>query len=465
MRGNLLIRIAALEDQVSSLIKGNDSLLAEIIDLKNRLNRNSKNSSVPPSTEGLKKPPANRNCSLRQPSNKKSGGQVGHKGNTLHAANTPDHVVRHQLSSCPKCSANLSNTISQSLEKRQVFDIPQPQMEVTEHQVECKFCPACQALVKGVFPESVKAPVQYGDNLASWSVYLSTQNFIPEDRLKQIFLDIFSVNIATGTLTSFNRRIYDNLESFEAHTKNLLLEVAVKHLDETGYRMGGRTAWLHSLSTQLLTHYHVSAKRKSLINGLRGIVVHDHWKPYFQLSDVEHALCNAHHLRELNARIEDGEKWAKKMKKLLLLMLKIRNKHGQNFIPESLTNRLLSLYEIIIDEGIAYHQYKKRPKLTKSGKASKAKENGHNLLLRLKYYAREVLRFLYEPNVPFTNNTAEQDLRMMKSKQKITGGFKTDQGAIIFARNRGFISTARKQGWNILEAIQLALSGSAPMPS
>jgi len=460
----LLAQIQPLKKQVSALQSENSALRAEIAELKMRLNKNSRNSSKPPSSDGLGKPPAKRDYSLRRAGQRKSGGQPGHKGHTLNQVSTPNHVVMHELSSCPNCSGDLSDVDALSVERRQVFDIPIPHLEVTEHQIEIKNCPCCRGRVKASFPEAVSAPVQYGDNVRAWAVYLSTQHFVPEDRLKQLFEDLYGLKLATATLTSFNTKLADNLNDFESRTRTLIAQASVKHLDETGYRMGGKTCWLHTASTNLLTYYHVSPKRKSLLHDLTGTVVHDHWKAYFQLDGVCHALCNAHHIRELNARIDDKERWAMQMKRLLLLMLKIRKHYGKEPIPPEKLDRLILLYSTIIDRGIEYHEA--QPKLVKAnGKATRAKRAGHNLLLRLKEYCGAVLRFLTDPNVPFTNNLAEQDIRMMKGKQKVTGGFKTHAGAEQFAKLRGFISTARKQQWNILESISSAIKGNAPLPN
>ena len=461
---DLLAQIQVLQKQVAALQLENAALRAENAELQLCLNRNSRNSSKPPSSDGLSKPPEKKDCSLRKTGQCKSGGQPGHKGHTLKQVSAPDHVVKHGLFSCPDCSGDLSGVDTLSVERRQVFDIPKPQLEVTDHQVEVKNCPCCHGRVKASFPEAISAPVQYGDNVRSWAVYLSTQHFVPEDRLKQLFEDLYGLKLATATLTSFNAKLADKLDDFESRTRILIAQSVVKHLDETGYRMGGKTCWLHTASTNRLTYYHVSPKRKALLHDLSGIVVNDHWKPYFQLDGVNHALCNAHHLRELNARIDDKERWATQMKRLLLLMLKIRKHYGQKPIPPDKLDRLILLYSTIIDRGIEYH--KAQPKLVKAnGKATWAKRAGHNLLLRLKEYCGAVLRFLTDPNVPFTNNLAQQDIRMMKGKQKVTGGFKTHAGAEQFATLRGFISTARKQQWNILESISSAMKGNPPLPN
>lgn len=461
---DLLAQIRPLKKQVAALQSENTALRAENLELKERLNRNSRNSSKPPSSDGLSKLPAQRDSSLRKTGQRKSGGQTGHKGHTLKQVSIPNHVVKHGLFSCPDCASDLSGINAFSVERRQVFDIPMPQLEVTEHQIEVKNCPCCHGRVKASFPEAINAPVQYGDNVRAWAVYLSTQHFVPEDRLKQLFEDLYGLKLATATLTSFNTKMADNLNDFESKTLALVAQAVVKHMDETGYRMGGKTCWLHTASTNLLTYYHVSPRRKSLLHDLSGVVVHDHWKPYFQLDGVCHALCNAHHLRELNARIDNNERWATKLKRLLLLMLKIRKHYGEQQIPPDKLERLTLLYSTIVDRGIEYHEA--QPKLVKAnGKNTRAKRPGHNLLIRLKEYSGAVLRFLTNPNVPFTNNLAEQDIRMMKVKQKITGGFKTHAGAEQFAKIRGFISTARKQQWNILESISSAIKGNAPLPS
>ena len=443
----LLSQIQSLQKQVGELQSENTALRTENSELKRRLNKTSRNSSKPPSSDGLGKPPVKQDRSLRKKGQHKSGGQPGHKGHTLKQVAAPDHVVRHGLSLCPDCSGDLSGVGVLSVERRQVFDIPMPQLEVTEHRAEVKNCPCCHGQVKASFPETVSAPVQYGDNIRAWAVYLSTQHFIPEDRLKQLFEDLYGLKLATATLTSFNGKLADKLDDFETRTRSLIAQAVVKHLDETGYRMGGKTCWLHTASTNLLTYYHVSPKRKSLLHDLSGIIVHDHWKPYFQLNGVGHALCNAHHLRELNARIDDKERWAMQMKRLLLLMLRIRKHYEQEPIPPDKLDRLIGIYTTIIDRGIEYHEA--QPRLVKlNAKKTWAKRPGHNLLLRLKQHCGAVLRFLTDPSVPFTNNLAEQDIRMMKCKQKVAGGFKTHAGAEQFAKLRGFISTARKQDWN-----------------
>jgi transposase len=271
---------------------------------------------------------------------------------------------------------------------------------------------------------------------------LSNQHFIPEDRLQDLFKDLFSVSISTGSIATFNARLAKAVTPHQELILEALKKSAVKHLDETGFRVGGKTQWLHVISTATQTHYRVSEKRKDLtpLEGTSGIVVHDHWKPYFKLPDVQHSLCNAHHLRELKAIMEiEKERWAFQMDRLLRYLNRSRD-----FCFE----RASKLYDQIVKKGILFHE-----SLPPFEVGKRKRRVGHNLLIRLSDFKEDVLRFLTTPDVPFTNNQAEQDVRMMKVKQKISGGFRTTDGANNFAIIRGFISTKRKQNLNILNAI------------
>lgn len=457
----LMHKIAILEACVEKQTMHIGALLARIDELEKRLNKNSRNSSKPPSSDGLAKPPPK---SLRQKGKNKSGGQPGHVGETLKQTAHPDKIDRHQLMECPACKASLVAVTPIAILKRQVFDIPLPQVIVTEHQAEIKICPSCHHRATAPFPHGVNAPAQYGDVIQSWSVYFQQQQLIPEDRAQEILSDLIDVKLATATLNRFSESMHDALADFDSIVLSKIQTDPVKHLDETGFRITGKTQWLHVASTAQLTHYHVSPNRKSLLDGLTGTVVHDHWKPYYQLPDVLHALCNQHHLRELQTLIEhDKEAWARKMQRFLRFALHYRHAYANQLIPYNKLNRLTDLYDRITHEGIAFHEHLP-PLPLKPKRGRMPHRTGHNLLLRLKNNRADVLRFLFDPTVPFTNNQAERDLRMMKCKQKISGGFRTEKGAKIFARIRGFISTARKQGWNIFESIQQVIRGSPPIP-
>lgn len=450
----LLAKIAELEKVVQQQA-------ARIADLEKRLNKNSSNSSKPPSSDGLNKPP--RTTSLRENGKRNSGGQKGHKGETLKQIEAPDIIKKHVLTTCPDCRHSLLSSPLLGMVKRQVFDIPPPKIEVTEHQAEVKYCECCNKTIRAAFPEGVLAAVQYGEVIRSWSVYYQYQHFIPEDRLQQLFSDLYGIKLATATLTGYNRIAFDTLASFEESVLSAVKIAAVKNLDETGFRVAGKTQWLHVASTKTATYYHVSPKRKSLLDGLSGTVIHDHWKSYYNLEGVEHALCNQHHLRELKAITEhEKEPWAQAMSRLLRVALRCRHFHEHRAIPVVRIKRLTNSYNKIIREGLAYHQT--LPPLPCKGKQGRQpRRTGHNLLLRLFHYKQDVLRFLHDPAIPFTNNDAERDLRMMKCKQKISGGFRTDHGAEQFARIRGFISTVRKQGLSIISSIQSIFSDTIPV--
>jgi len=450
----LLQRIEALEKLVREQA-------LEIASLKKRLGLNSTNSSKPPGSDGLNKPPRINTKSLREQGKLPSGGQKGHAGKTLKQVAHPDKINRYHLSACPYCNAYLKNHPIEGIVKRQVFDIPEPKIEVIEHQTEIKYCCCCDRKVQADFPLGVNAPVQYGSRIQSYSIYFQQQQLIPEDRVQQLLFDVFGVSITTATIVSFSQKLFKGLGPFMALVLNHIESMPRKHLDETGFRIGGKTQWLHVASNEALTYYHISPRRKSLLHGLKGIVCHDHWKAYYQLKGVKHALCNAHHLRELNALIEyDGEAWARKMKRFLYFSLKCKQ-HHEGHIPKEKQKRLFALYDRIVAEGRRYHAclpcYGLKP-----ARGCTKQRVGYNLLLRLKNYRADVLRFITVADIPFSNNQAEQDIRMMKVKQKISGSFRTIEGAEMFVAIRSFISTMRKQGRNIFTSLTQAISGNVP---
>jgi transposase len=438
------------------------ALKARVAELERRLGLNSSNSGKPPSSDGLKKPPRVR--SQREPSNKPSGGQKGHKGETLRQVAEPDSVVDHFPSSCTACGAAVTPAMSSGHSARQMFDLPEPRpLVVTEHRAHNCVCAGCGAHTHASFPDGVNAPVQYGPRIASLVIYLLHYQLLPEDRLAELMADLFGIRLVAATIARMSRTCAARLQNFVATVCDLIAGAAVKHMDETGFRIGGKTQWLHVACTAWLTFYRVCARRGSLLANVVGIVVHDHWKPYYTMPIVLHALCNAHHLRELRALIDiEKEDWARKMHRLLR-----RACHAVNLARERgdvLKPRLIACferrYDAIVAEGLAFHEAQSplRPATDTQGRnrrGRKPRRTGHNLLLRLASRKHDVLRFLNDPDVPFTNNQAERDGRMMKVKQKISGGFRSLEGAMDFAIVRSFISTAKKQGWNVI----LALAG------
>jgi transposase len=438
----------------------NAALKARISELERRLGLNSSNSGKPPSSDGLKKPA--RVSSLRERSGKKPGGQKGHKGETLRQVADPNEVVNHYPPACSLCGVGLDPETSVGHSARQVFDLPQPQpIVVTEHRAHDCQCPACGAKTRAPFPDGVNAPVQYGARITAFVIYLLHFQLLPENRLATLMADLFGVKVAAATIARMSRTCAERLQVFVETVRNLVAGAPVKHMDETGFRIGGKTQWLHVASTALLTFYRVCAKRGSLLANVVGVVVHDHWKPYYTIEGVLHALCNAHHLRELKALVEiEKEEWARKMQRLLRRACHVTNRARERDVP--LRPRLIECferrYDAILAEGLAFHETQMPLARAAINGARKRRgraprRTGHNLLLRLAKRKEDTLRFLRDPTVPFTNNQAERDGRMMKLRQKISGGFRSLQGAMDFALIRSFFSTARKQGWNIIDAL------------
>src|SRR5499433_633768 len=433
-----------------------------IDELERRLRLNSSNSSKPPASDGLKKPPRTpRVKSLREPSGRKPGGQKGHRGETLRPVENPDVIVNHYPETCTQCKASVPAKASTAYRSRQVVDIPEPKVLVTEHRAHGRACPNCDTVTWASFPEDVKAPVQYSARICAFVIYLLNYQLLPEDRLAQLMSDLFGLKMVPATIARMSAACAQRFQCFADTVRQHVAAARVKHLDETGFRIGGRTQWLHIFSTLLLTFYRISSKRGSLLSGVTGIVVHDHWKPYYLMTGVLHALCNAHHLRELKALVEiEKEEWARKMQRLLRRACHAVNLARERGVP--LNPTLIELfrrrYDGILEEGIAFHEG--QPALVRATAEGQRKRRGrqrrrtgHNLLLRLSARKEDVLRFLSDPDVPFTNNQAEQDGRMMKVKQKISGGFRSEDGANTFVVNRTVISTAKKQDWNILKAL------------
>jgi len=432
-------------------------------ELEAQLARNSSNSGKPPSSDGLSKPNPK---SLRTPSGRKPGGQPGHPGQTLQRVKNPDHIEIHQLEVCPQCHGRgLGREQVLDYESRQVFDLPPRSLEVTEHRAQIKCCPHCGLEVKAEFPAGVSAPVQYGPRFQSLMVYLNQQQLLPYDRLAQLCEDLFGQPLSAGTLVTANERAYAQLEPFAQALVNQVPQAEVVHLDESGLRVQGKLHWLHVASTDKLTFYGVHPKRGAeamdalrIVGACRQWVVHDHWKPYFSYPQCLHALCNEHLLRELKFLWEEEhETWAQQLSDLLLEFHRARQKQGE--FNERQFKRALQRYRAVLRRGRYRH-----PRLA-PGQGRCAQSKAANLLDRLEDFDLCILAFLWDERVPFTNNQGEQDIRMVKVRQKISGCFRTFKGAQMFCRIRSYLSTCRKQGHNLWEVIQRAVAGSPFMPS
>lgn len=438
---------------------------AERIDeLEAQLAKNSRNSSKPPGSDGLKKPPQTK--SSRKPSGKKTGGQPGHKGASLVQVKTPDVVITHSVSSCGECGRSLASTVVDGIEKRQVFDLPPLNLIVTEHRAEQKTC-VCGCVTTGIFPAEATAPVQYGPWVQALVVYLSTYQFIPYGRLKEFFSELFGVKISPATMKRIMAVASAKTAPIVEKIKNSIISSTLAHFDETGMRVDKTLHWLHSHSTTLLTYFAVSCFRGAkamleigVLPKFRGKAIHDAWAPYYNFEDCIHFLCNAHHLRELIFVFEQHkEKWAGRMHDLLLEIHKTvfeTKKNGKPTLSKYLLDKFNTEYQAIIIAGKKLHSHRGAPEQT--GRRGRKKQNkGKNLLDRLDTNRDQVLGFMNDFKIPFTNNLAEGDIRMQKLKQKISGCFRTRVGANIFANLRSYISTARKQGHPTLAAIHAAM--------
>jgi transposase len=466
----LMCDIAQLRGEVARLQRANEgwraenealrventALRAEVAELRRRLDLDSSNSSKPPSSDGLKKKPRLPG-SLRGRSGKASGGQAGHKGDTLKQVERPDRIERHTVEACGRCCAGLGAWMQTGMEKRQVFDLPERLIEVTEHQASVYRCAACGFETRAAFPAGVAAAAQYGERVRAAAIYLNVQQLIPEDRVAQTMNDVFGAPyLCAASLTAWVEDKATALAGVVAHIRALAAQAPVRRLDETGFRIAGKGQWLHTVSTESLTCYRVTEQRGAVPQGLMGgVVVHDHFKPYYGLTGVAHAFCNAHHLRELEALIElDNEPWAKDMSDLLVEAnetVKKARDAGETALSPAAVEGFVARYWEAVRAGLAFHR--SLPPFAKRARGRTKRRPGHNLLERLKTYKDDVLRFLYDFTVPFTNNLAEQALRMMKVKMKISGAFRTFKGAADFAALRSVVATARKQGCNILQTL------------
>jgi transposase len=350
-----------------------------------------------------------------------------------------------------------------------VFDLPERPLVVTQHQASIYLCAHCRGETKAAFPEGVVSPTQYGERIKAAAIYLNIQQLIPEDRTAQALSDLFGAPlICPASIVAWVRKKGEDLRQVHARIGERVAEVKVRHLDETGFRIAGKLQWLHTTSSLAFTFYRAGEKRGAIPANLQGgVVVHDHFLPYRRLDAVDHAFCNAHILRELQSLIEfDKEPWAEAMRDMLreanLAVHKAREA-GATALASDERAAFVDRYWAAVRRGLAFHRA--LPKLeTKANPRGRTKQRpGHNLLERLKTFKTETLRFLTDFDVPFTNNLAEQDLRMMKVKMKISGSFRTLDGAQIFARLRSVVSTARKQGCNILQT--LAAPPSQVMPT
>ena len=478
----LLSRIAILTSQLDGAKKQITTMTSQIMDLTNRCNSadkknmdltsqntaylqrinelersatlDSNNSCKPPSSDGLRKPNGKkdkdkkkRTNSLREKSGRKSGGQPGHEGNTLKQVADPDEIIDILPEQCPNCQTEFSLENSTGCVHRQVFDLPPPPppLVVEYRRHTCK-CAGCGDEFKGQFPADVTAPVQYGKRVASYVTYYQTSQVVPGNRLVEILRDMHGMKASEATVMKMIgdsaqrlKPVYDLLQKKIAGDPNI-----TTHLDETGFRTEEKLHWVHTTSSKTMSHFRVGNSRGDILLDLAGNVIHDCYAPYWKILGVKHGTCNFHITRELKALFEiDNEPWAGEMRIILFDALK-------------LTDAIEERFYACLKKAIAYHE-SLDPLVSPTDKKKRGRKKrriGHNLAIRLLKFDESVLLFLHDLNVPFSNNEAERDLRMIKVRQKVSGCFRTKQGLENFCILRSIVETARKQGWDILETLQ-----------
>ncbi|MGZ3680471.1 MAG: IS66 family transposase [Ktedonobacterales bacterium] len=466
--------IASLQAENAVLREQVTALLGRVHELEARLAKDSHNSNRPPSSDGLKRQlPKTR--SLRRRSGKKSGGQLGHQGETLRLVATPDTVVEHRPGVCAGCQAPLHAEAAVVLrERRQVQEVPPLRLHITEHQALHLCCPTCQTVTVGGFPAEAPSRAQYGPRLRAWAVYLVEHQLVPYHRVRELLAHLFGVHLSQGTLVRWVHQAATTLEPVEAAIKAALQQAPVLHSDETGVRQAGHLAWAHVASTARLTHYAIHAQRGGaateaigILPSYRGVSVHDGWAAYRANAACRHALCNIHHLRELTFLEEQYQQgWAKELKQLLLEMKAAVDQARAQHLPGlSVDQRdgFVGRYEALLAAGLAAN-----PPPQQSGPRGRGRRKqtpARNLLERFWLGKHHVLAFLDDLTIPFDNNQAERDLRMLKVQQKISGAFRSAAGAAAFARLRGYLSCLSKQGATLLVALESLFVGRPLYPA
>jgi transposase len=448
-----------------------EQLERRVAELEQRLAKNSRNSHKPPSSDGFMRPQPK---SLREPSDRQPGGQPGHEGTTLKMAENPDQVQWHSVKGRCECGRCLNHTPVIGYERRQVFDLPEIKMTVTEHRAEIKVCSDCAKEHKGFFPEDVKARVQYGPHLKALVVYLRGYQLLPSARTAELFRDIFQATVSEGTLDIILRESAKNLNEFMDHLKEHMIDARVAHFDETGLSVNGENHWLHSVSTPDATYYAMHPKRGTeaiddigILPQFQGTAVHDGWPAYFQYEQCWHGLCNAHHLRELIFVKEQlGESWAQSMINCLLKIkqdIERAKEQGRLFLSDRRIAYWRHRYASILAKGYRAHPWREQPK-TQRTRGRPYKGKARCLVERLDVHQEKVLAFMLDFDVPFDNNLVERDVRMAKLKQKISGTFRSAEMAEAFCRIRSFISTVRKQGLQLRDALESLFTASSFTP-
>ncbi len=452
----------ASDKSISPAIKSSIDLLILIVGLMgNRLHINSTNSSKPPSQDPNRPRKTRLDKGLKR-DRKKQGGQVGHPGSTLEKVENPNEVEEILINRKTIPPGTYKRV---GFETRQIFDI-KISTHITEYRAEILEAKNGDQYV-AKFPANITKAAQYGNEVKAQSVYMSQFQLVPLARVSDYFNDQLKLAISKGSISNFNREAFEKLEYFEAWAKEQLLRSPFNHADETGINLNGDRIWLHNLSNNKVTLYHADEKRGTeamdrmgILPFYKGTLCHDHWKPYYKYLAITHALCNAHHLRELTfSWEEDGQKWAKKMYALLNDINEEVKKSKNGFLSSKKIKLYQKQYRTILSKGKKECPLAEKVEI-KQGRQKKSKSR--NLLERLIDFEEDTLRFMKVSVVSFTNNQGENDLRMTKVQQKISGCFRSMEGARIFCRVRSYLVTCRKNGVSPTEALRLLFDGKLP---
>jgi transposase len=465
--GRLTAQIERLQAEASELRYRNVQLGRRNAELEAQLTKGSHNSSRPPSTD----PPwAKRNQSLRRPSGRRPGGQAGHRGETLRLSARPDRVVEHLPQECRGCQASLATGKFLRHVRQQVFEVVPARLRVTEHRLAVLRCHACGKVTQGEFPGAVRSGVQYGPGVKAGVLYLQQYQLLPYARTSEAMRDLFGCRLSAGTVANIIRECAADLVETELQIKRGLRRSSVIHADETGMRVAKQGHYIHVASNSRLTHYGSDSRRGraamdeiGILPQYRGTCVHDGWWSYDYYTRCRHALCGAHLLRELNFFTELGAEhkaWVAPLKELLLEMkAAVEGAHqaGSKSLGAVEQESFTRCYDELLESGLTVNQ----PPAASEDVARTAgcQRQARNLLLRMQRKKEEVLRFMTDFSVPFDNNQAERDLRMVKLQQKISGCFRTEEGSRQFCRIRSYLSTMRKQGRGVLHALEGACRG------
>ncbi len=453
-------RLAAADARIAELAERLAAADTRIAELTARLSQDSSNSSRPPSSDGYRKQP------VRGPGGGRRGKRPGAPGAHLAQVAVPDEVVVHAPPTCGGCGQSLGEAEVVEVVRRQVFDLPPLRLRVTEHQAQRRRC-GCGTTTAAGFPDGVTAPACYGTGVRALVAYLAVQHHLPVDRLAQLLADCLGAPVATGSVAAIVAEAAERLAPFGEAVRAALAAAPVVCFDETGARAAGSLHWLHTASTPELTLLTAHAKRgveamdaAGVLPAFRGTAVHDGWTPYRRYDDVTHALCNAHHLRELTAVAESGQDWAEYLIDTLVTAkrhVEAARAAGAERLDPALEAAIRGRYDGHLAQGHAAN-----PSLPGRGRA---RSKAANLLARLERYRDDVLRFTVDFAVPFDNNLAERDIRMAKLQQKISGCWRTLAGAETFCAIRSYVSSARKQRRHVLDALRQAFNGNPWLPS